>query len=87
MTDAELELFWRPDCPHCRSAKDYLSRKGVNWREYDVSRDQDALHRMLSFTGRAAVPTIRVGNAVLVGFDAAKLDQMIERLRQADGPT
>jgi len=83
MIDAEIELYWKPGCPHCRAAKDYLSGKSVQWRAYDVSSDPDALCRMLSFTGCAVVPTIRVGTAVLAGFDRAKLDEMIDRLGHA----
>lgn len=80
MADDEIELFSTPSCPYCRSAKDYLSRRGLSFRAYDVSHDQQALQRMLSLSGRAIVPTIRVGEEVLVGFDATKLDQMIGRL-------
>ena len=86
MTDDEMDLFSTPDCPHCRSARDYLSSRGVSYREHDVSRDQDALRRMLALSGRASVPTIRAGNEVLVGFDRAMLDQMIKRIKRAGDP-
>ena len=85
MTDHTLDLFSTPDCPHCRSARDYLSSKGVSYREYDVSCDQEALHRMLSLSGCATVPTIRIGDEVLVGFDRPKLDRMIDQIKRADG--
>jgi glutaredoxin 3 len=86
MTDDEMDLFSTPDCPQCRSARDYLSSKGVRFREHDVSRDQDALRQMLALSGRASVPTIKAGNEVLVGFDRPRLDQMIERIKRAGAP-
>jgi glutaredoxin 3 len=85
MTDDEVDLFSTPDCPHCRSARDYLSGRGVKFREHDVSRDQDALQRMLVLSGRATVPTIRAGNEVLVGFDRAKLEHMLDQVKLAGG--
>jgi len=50
-----------------------------------VSRDQEALHRMLSLSGCATVPTIRIGDEVLVGFDRPKLDRMIDQIKRAGG--
>jgi hypothetical protein len=49
----------------------------VKFTEYDVSRDQTALRRMLSLSGRAAVPTIAACGEAMVGFDPGRLEQML----------
>ena len=57
--------------------KEFLSRKGVEYTELDVSKDQQARDQMVSKTGRMAVPTITVGNEVVVGFNQAELERLI----------
>ncbi|MCL5935389.1 MAG: glutaredoxin family protein [Firmicutes bacterium] len=57
--------------------KEFLSRKGVKFSEYDVAKDQRACDEMVQKTGRLAVPTIRVGNDVLVGFNPAELEKLL----------
>jgi hypothetical protein len=42
-----------------------------------VSRDDDALRRMLWLTGRALVPTLKIRSQVLVGFDPDRVEQML----------
>jgi glutaredoxin 3 len=57
--------------------KEFLSLKGVNYREYDVANDEQARKEMLEKTGRMAVPAVVVGSEVVVGFDRSKLDKLI----------
>jgi glutaredoxin len=86
LNDSEVLLFTTPNCPHCRTAREYLSRTGVSFTEYDVSADQSALRRMLALSGRAAVPTIAACGEVMVGFDAAWLDEMLAGLKNRPSP-
>jgi glutaredoxin 3 len=85
MTSDDIELFSKPDCPYCRLAREYLASRGLNVRERDVSRGGDALRDMLLIAGHAAVPVIRAGRQVLVGFDSEKLDRMIRQLGDSSG--
>jgi len=57
--------------------KEFLSQKGVDFREVDVSIDQAAAQELVNKTGRTAVPVTVIDDQTVVGFDRMKLDQII----------
>jgi glutaredoxin 3 len=57
--------------------KEYLSQKGVQYRELNVAADVQARSEMLQKTGKMAVPTIMVGETAVVGFDRSKLERLL----------
>jgi glutaredoxin len=57
--------------------KEFLSRKGIKYSEMDVAKDQRARDEMVQRTGRLAVPTIKVGNEVIVGFNPKELEKLL----------
>jgi glutaredoxin 3 len=59
-------------------AKEFLSRRGVPYMERDVSRDPTALADMQRCSGQMGVPVITVGNEVIVGFNAPRLEQALK---------
>src|SRR5215472_1454706 len=40
----KVNIYTLPSCHHCHQAKEFLSRKGVEYVEFDISKDGDALH-------------------------------------------
>lgn len=76
--DDEVVVFVTPTCPHCRAAREFLVQRGIAFTEYDVTRDEAALRRLVWLTGRAAVPTIHTRGAVLMGFDSERLTEVLE---------
>ena len=64
-----VEIFVKAGCPYCRALKRKLAHDGTTYVEYDVQQDRSALRRMLELNGgRRSVPTIVMGDEVLVGF-------------------
>lgn len=61
-------LYGAPHCAPCRQVSAYLRRRGVPFRAVDVSRAPSALQDMKTKTGSTTVPTIMVGQQVLVGY-------------------
>ena len=58
----EITIYTTPYCPFCHAAKALLKRKGVAYREIDVSRDAAERQRMtVKANGRRTVPQIFVG--------------------------
>ena len=65
-------------------AKEFLSKKGVEFTDYDVKNDKEALKEMKKISGGALrVPVISVCNNVLVGFDRDRLEQALSCLKQS----
>ena len=49
------------------------------YREQDVSRDPHAAQEMVERSGQMGVPVITVDDAVIVGFDQPRLEQLLAR--------
>ena len=62
--------------PHCVTAKEYLSGKGINYTEKNVQSDTEARKELLAM-GYRGVPVIVVDGEEIVGFDKGRLDQLL----------
>jgi S1-C subfamily serine protease len=60
-------------------AKKYLSERGIQYIEYDVSSDKGSADEMVKLTGQMGVPVIVVDGQVIVGFDRQKLEQLLAK--------
>ena len=56
--DASVELFGAAGCPYTAELREHLEWNGVAFVEYDVETDPAARTRLLSLTGRSAVPVL-----------------------------
>jgi glutaredoxin 3 len=80
-----VEIYTTPICPYCHAAKRLLDRKGVRYREIDVSRDPNLRAAMTQRAhGRRTVPQIFIGETHVGGSDdlhaldhAGKLDPLL----------
>lgn len=70
-------VFITPSCPWCTQAKSYLREQRVPFREIDVSRDAGAAQDLVRRTGQMGVPVIEIDGRPVVGFDRARIDQLL----------
>lgn len=73
---ANVTIYTSNTCPHCVSAKQYLSEKGVNYTEKNVQTDPSARKELIQ-KGIMSVPVIVVDGQDIVGFDKAKLEELL----------
>lgn len=57
-------------CGVCRRARKYFREEGIAFVEHDVDQDPVAREEYLRLNPRRSVPTIKVGDEVIVGFSA-----------------
>ena len=57
--------------------KEFLSQKGTSFEERDVSLDQSAAQELVRNTGQMGVPVIVIDGEIVVGFNQAKLEQLL----------
>jgi len=74
---SEVKIYTTPTCGYCHQAKRFLSQRGVDFIEYDVSRNRAAAEEMVSLTGQMGVPVIVVDGEVIIGFDRARLEHLL----------
>jgi glutaredoxin 3 len=73
---AEVVMYRTPFCSYCMRAAMLLERKGVVFREIDVSNDPDTRERLVRETGSHTVPQIFINGASVGGYDdIAALDR------------
>lgn len=70
-------VYSGPGCPACGQLKSYLRRHGVAYREVDISRDQRAAEKIVRRSGRMAVPQTDINGRLVVGFDRARLNNLL----------
>ncbi len=61
----------------CAKVKEFLSQKGVEFTERDVSQDAEALME-LEALGVMTTPVTVIDGQVVVGFDRPKLERLLE---------
>ncbi len=82
---AKVEIYSSPFCGYCARAKGLLSRKGVDYVEYDVLADSSKRDEMVERAhGRTTVPQIFIDGTHIGGCDelhalddAGRLDPML----------
>lgn len=80
-----VEIYTTPTCPYCHAAKRLLARKGVSYREIDVSRDPALREAMTRRAGGVrSVPQIFIAGLHVGGSDdihaldaAGRLDPLL----------
>jgi S1-C subfamily serine protease len=50
---------------------------GVPFQEFDVSRDRAAAQEMVNLTGQMGVPVTVINGEAVIGFDRARLQQLL----------
>lgn len=63
-------------CHFCKLAKEYFTANNIPFTEYNVGTDVEKRNEMIALTGRTAVPVIRVGDQVMVGFGEDAFKQL-----------
>jgi glutaredoxin 3 len=80
----DVVMYRTPFCPYCVRAKALLNRKGVAFREIDVSGDAEKRRWLLSATHQRTVPQIFINGRSIGGCDElyllerqGKLDELL----------
>jgi len=60
-------VYTTSTCPYCNAAKELLRRKGVTFREIDVSDDAE-FGALIRRTGWKTVPQIFIGDRMIGGY-------------------
>ncbi len=75
--DKTVTIYSTPVCHFCQAAKEYFKDNNVEYTEIDVASDQEKRQEMIEMTGQMGVPVIRIGDDVVVGFDEAKVAELL----------
>ena len=74
-------------CGACRSARKYLTAKGIPYVEKDIEEDKDAAAELLQKASKAGVsasgvPVLDVGGTLVQGFDPSRIEALLRQQTQ-----
>lgn len=76
--DATVLVFARERyCPDVTRTRQRLAELGIGWTERDVEADDAAAAEMHRLSGRSSVPTVVIGDRVLVEPSNSELDESL----------
>lgn len=73
-----VKIYSTPTCPFCQKAKEFLKNNNVKYEEFNVAEDEQARDEMIQKSDQMTVPVIEIDGQITVGFDEAKLRQMLK---------
>ena len=62
---------------HCHTAKAFLKSEGLKFTEKNVSNNQDFQKELVDL-GARGVPTFKIGDEVIIGFNQDKIMNLID---------
>jgi len=81
-------LFTQPGCLSCELMKVYLEARHIAFEERDISADAEARREMIDDHDSTETPTMVFLSdetyEVVVGFDPARLDQLLDSAPSSD---
>lgn len=72
-----VTIYSTPTCGYCNLAKEFMKAKGVVYTEHNVAADLEKRKEMIELTGQMGVPVLKIDDAVMVGFDEARLAEVL----------
>jgi len=75
--DTKVIIYSTPVCHFCHAAKDFFKANKIEYTEHDVAADAEKRQEMIDMTGQMGVPVIRIGDDVVIGFDEAKVKELL----------
>lgn len=72
-----VKVYSINDCPWCEKVKKYLKSKNVEFEEHNIEENDDDRDACYELTGDTMVPITTVNDDYVLGFEKAKLDEML----------
>lgn len=73
-----VTVYTTPTCTWCNTLKTYLRKNGIRFTEIDVASNQTAAQDMVRKSGQQGVPQTDINGEIVIGFDQAKLNRLLE---------
>ncbi|MBN2790104.1 MAG: thioredoxin family protein [Candidatus Delongbacteria bacterium] len=74
-------VYSTPSCSWCTKIKNYFKEKNIRYTDVDVSKDQRKMDELVKKSGQMGVPQTEIGSTIVVGFDKAKINKLLNIFR------
>lgn len=63
---------------YCKTLKGYFKKHNIEFEDIDISKDEQALQKMIKDSGQMGVPVVDIDGEVITGFDKEKIDKLLK---------
>jgi glutaredoxin-like YruB-family protein len=74
---SKVTIYSTPTCTYCVLAKEFFTKNGISYEEFDVAADNAKLQEMVEMSGQMGVPVINIDDQIIVGFNEDKVKEML----------
>ncbi|RIJ47854.1 NrdH-redoxin [Maribellus luteus] len=71
-------VYTTPTCSWCTAVKRHFQEHGIAYREINVAADEKAATEMMKKSGQQGVPQTEINGRMVVGFDKATINNLLE---------
>jgi len=75
--DKQITIYSTPTCHFCHAAKEFFTANNIAFTDYNVAEDAEKRNEMIEKSGQMGVPVIFIGDDMVVGFDEAKVRELV----------
>ncbi len=73
----EVVIYSTPTCHFCVMAKGFFDENNIKYTDYNVQADPAKGQEMVQRSGQMGVPVIFIGEDMIVGFDEARIRELL----------
>lgn len=66
---SQITIYSTPTCYYCKLAKEFFTKHGMAYTEYDVKADEQKRDEMIEKSGQRGVPVILIDQMMITGFN------------------
>jgi len=70
----DVTIYSADWCAFCHAAKDYLTKKGIEYTEKNVEENVSYAQESVSKSGQMGIPVLDINGQIIVGFDRPRID-------------
>ena len=74
----KVNIYTTPTCVYCKMAKEFFKENNIEYKEHDVSQDENARKEMVDKSHQLGVPVIDIDGEMFVGFDKDALSKALD---------
>jgi glutaredoxin len=72
-----ITVFSTATCAYCKMVKQYLTLKGKEFTEVDLTNNPEKHQELIEKTGASSVPIVQIGEEFIVGWNRQRMAELV----------
>lgn len=73
----QVIVYTTNSCPYCVALKNFFQENNVDFKEVDITQDEELKKKIVEETGKREVPITKIEGETIIGFDKEKISQLL----------